>query len=105
MTIIPHCAVNGVTGSCHELVYKPNASVLTDCGLFQRAETSGSGANTNKLTIDFSIGAVKALVVCWMALGWRGVLAPHFAPTSILANTAFWTERPCPVVYDRIHAE
>jgi len=40
-----------------------------------------------------------------LALRWRGVLAPHFAPTSMLANTAFWTGRPCPVVCDRIHAE
>jgi len=63
MTIIHHGAVNGVTGSCHELVYKPNASVLIDCGLFQGAETSGSGANANKLTIDFPIDSVKALIV------------------------------------------
>ena len=63
MTIIHHGAVNGVTGSCHELVYKPNASVLIDCGLFQGAETSGSGANANKLPIDIPINAVKALIV------------------------------------------
>lgn len=37
MTIIHHGVVNGVTGSCHELVYKPNASVLMDFGLFQGA--------------------------------------------------------------------
>jgi len=44
-------------------VYKPNASVLVDCGLFQGAETSGSGATANKLAIDFSIDAVQALIV------------------------------------------
>ena len=37
MTIIHHGVVNRVTGSCHELVYKPNASVLMDFGLFQGA--------------------------------------------------------------------
>ena len=63
MTIIHHGAVNGVTGSCHELVYKSNASVLVDCGLFQGAETSGSGAGANKLAIDFPIDAVQALIV------------------------------------------
>ena len=74
MTIIHHRAVKGVTGLCHELVYKPNSSVLIFCGLFQGAETSGSRANANKLTIDFPIDAVKALVVFWMTLRWRNVL-------------------------------
>lgn len=74
MTIIHHRAVKGVTGLCHELVYKPNASVLIVCGLFQGAETPGSRANANKLTIDFPIDDVKALVVFWMTLRWRNVL-------------------------------
>jgi len=74
MTIIHHSAVEGATGSCHELVYKPNASVLIFCGLFQGVETSGSRANANKLTIDFPIDAVKALIVFWMTLRWRTVL-------------------------------
>jgi len=38
-----HGAVNGVTGSCHELVCDDGRSVLIDCGLFQGAETSGKG--------------------------------------------------------------
>jgi len=74
MTIIHHRAVKGVTCLCHELVYKPNASVLIVCGLFQGAETPGSRANANKLTIDFPIDDVKALVVFWMTLRWRTVL-------------------------------
>mgnify|MGYP003389018541 CR=1 FL=1 len=63
MTIKHHGAVNGVTGSCHELLYKPNASVLIDCGLFQGAEVSGGGATAKKLAIDFPIDAVQALIV------------------------------------------
>ena len=39
-----HGAVNGVTGSCHELICDDHHSVLIDCGLFQGAETSGKGA-------------------------------------------------------------
>ena len=72
MTIIHHGAVNGVTGSCHELVYKPNASVLVDCGLFQGAETSGSGSTANKLAIDFSIDAVQALIVPYVHIDHVG---------------------------------
>ena len=39
-----HGAVNGVTGSCHQLWMTPADSLLIDCGLFQGAETSGAGA-------------------------------------------------------------
>ncbi len=59
-----HGAVNGVTGSCHELHFSKQASILIDCGLFQGAEQSPSGgAKSTQLAIDFSIANVKALVV------------------------------------------
>ena len=58
-----HGAVNGVTGSCHELVCDVDSSVLIDCGLFQGAETSGEGASFERLEIDFPVEQVKALVV------------------------------------------
>jgi metallo-beta-lactamase family protein len=61
--IIHHGAINGVTGSCHELQYCAEASVLVDCGLFQGAETSGSGADSRALEIDFPLAQVEALVV------------------------------------------
>ena len=58
-----HGAVNGVTGSCHELFCDDEHSVLIDCGLFQGAETSGKGASFEQLEIEFPIEQVKALVV------------------------------------------
>ncbi len=58
-----HGAVNGVTGSCHEAVIDNSNSVLIDCGLFQGAEVSGSGADSNRLEIEFDLSSVKALVV------------------------------------------
>ncbi len=70
--IIHHGAVRGVTGSCHELrllsssVIRPRAAspaILVDCGLFQGAETSGTGAGRDKLAIDFPIEHIRALVV------------------------------------------
>jgi metallo-beta-lactamase family protein len=45
-----------VTGSCHELRYVENTSILIDCGLFQ-----GDGKQDQQ--IDFSVDQVKALVV------------------------------------------
>lgn len=58
-----HGAVQGVTGSCHELCVDGDNSVLVDCGLFQGAETSGAGADSNRLEIEFDVSAVRALVV------------------------------------------
>lgn len=58
-----HGAVNGVTGSCHELACGNGRSILIDCGLFQGAETSGQGASFEQLEIDFPVDHVHALVV------------------------------------------
>lgn len=58
-----HGAVNGVTGSCHEWFYRPGASLLVDCGLFQGAETSPDRASASDLAIDFPIEHVTALIV------------------------------------------
>ncbi|MCB1679144.1 MAG: MBL fold metallo-hydrolase [Halioglobus sp.] len=61
--ILHHGAINGVTGSCHELRLSSGAGLLVDCGLFQGAETSGSSAGAGSLTIDFDISGIQALVV------------------------------------------
>lgn len=58
-----HGAIDGVTGSCHELIVDARNSVLVDCGLFQGAEVSGAGAAANQLTIDFALDSVRALLV------------------------------------------
>ena len=58
-----HGAVNGVTGSCHELVCDNKYSVLIDCGLFQGTEISDKGASFEQLEIEFSVEQIKALVV------------------------------------------
>ncbi|MGJ8693621.1 MAG: MBL fold metallo-hydrolase RNA specificity domain-containing protein [Thalassotalea sp.] len=62
-----HGAVDGVTGSCHQLHFLPtleqvNASVLIDCGLFQGAETV-NGASAEQLAIGFDVSGVQALIV------------------------------------------
>lgn len=58
-----HGAVDGVTGSCHQLHLTPTASILIDCGQFQGAETSTRGAKANDLSIEFPLAGVQALVV------------------------------------------
>jgi metallo-beta-lactamase family protein len=58
-----HGAVDGVTGSCHELVCGDDCSVLIDCGLFQGAETSGKGASFEQLEIEFPVEHIQALIV------------------------------------------
>ncbi len=61
--IVHHGAVNGVTGSCHELQINADNSVLIDCGLFQGAEASNQGAGFKHLEIEFSIKKIRALLV------------------------------------------
>jgi len=57
-----HGAVNGVTGSCHQLWLTEHDSLLIDCGLFQGAETSNGGAGQNSLAIEFALTTVHALI-------------------------------------------
>ena len=61
MNIIHHGAVNGVTGSCHQLNINDDSAVLIDCGLFQGDEKASSGGNS--LEIEFDITHVTALIV------------------------------------------
>ncbi len=56
-----HGAVNGVTGSCHELRV-PDFGILVDCGLFQGQE-KGRASSAMDLAIDFPIDHIRALVV------------------------------------------
>ncbi|WP_191601011.1 MBL fold metallo-hydrolase RNA specificity domain-containing protein [Marinomonas algicola] len=65
--IVHHGAVDGVTGSCHELKLDAGGSLLVDCGLFQGAESfdreSESAAGVFQKQIDFPIDSVQALLV------------------------------------------
>jgi metallo-beta-lactamase family protein len=62
-SISHHGAVEGVTGSCHELRLSSDAGILIDCGLFQGDEAAPEGAGFNRLEIDFPIDHIRALVV------------------------------------------
>lgn len=59
--ITHHGAINGVTGSCHELVVG-SSGILVDCGLFQGADQV-NGASASDLEVRFPIDHIRALVV------------------------------------------
>jgi metallo-beta-lactamase family protein len=59
--IYHHGAVTGVTGSCHELNFSADESVLVDCGLFQGADADAR--QNPSMAIDFPVDRVRALIV------------------------------------------
>jgi len=71
--ILHHGALQGVTGSCHELRLAEQSGILIDCGLFQGDEAQlqrirstvpeADGLSDSRQSIDFPIGHIKALVV------------------------------------------
>ena len=63
MQIHHHGAVNGVTGSCHELALNTGPGILIDCGLFQGDEQRHADDNELALAINFPIEHIVALVV------------------------------------------
>jgi len=58
-----HGAINGVTGSCHELRLQDGSSILVDCGLFQGAEAASDQSSFEQLQINFPIKHIRALLV------------------------------------------
>ncbi len=75
-TLRHHGAVDGVTGSCHQLVLADGRSVLVDCGLFQGAETSADGAAAGLPDIGFPVVDIQALVLTHVHIDHVGRI-PH----------------------------
>ena len=73
--IAHHGAVDGVTGSCHELMLGDGRSVLIDCGLFQGAETASDGSGAERLGIGFPVDRVQALILTHVHIDHIGRLA------------------------------
>jgi metallo-beta-lactamase family protein len=59
MEITHHGGHQGVTGSCHELHFKENQSILIDCGMFQGQDARGRDG----MQIDFQLDDVQALIL------------------------------------------
>jgi metallo-beta-lactamase family protein len=96
-----HGAVNGVTGSCHQLHIDNNNSVLIDCGLFQgkkqnTEKDTGGRIQDDLLSINFDIKTVRALIVTHchidhvgripylLAAGFRGPIYATIATADLL---------------------
>jgi len=62
-TIKHHGAIDGVTGSCHELCLPEGPGVLIDCGLFQGNEVSADKSGFEQLKVTFAIEHISALIV------------------------------------------
>ncbi len=103
MKIQHHGAVNGVTGSCHQLHINTQNSILIDCGLFQGKEQGAEqGTNSDSenreehLVIGFDISSVQALIVTHchidhvgripylLAAGFRGSIYATEATAALL---------------------
>ncbi len=83
-----HGAVDGVTGSCHQLHLPDGQSVLVDCGLFQGAETSSGGAGAARLGIEFPVDRVRALIVTHVHIDHVGRIPHLIAAGLILCSQA-----------------
>jgi metallo-beta-lactamase family protein len=96
MKIQHHGAVNGVTGSCHQLHINKNNSILIDCGLFQGREQGDDNDTESSLAINFDITTVRALIVTHshidhvgripylLAAGFRGPIYASIATAALL---------------------
>jgi metallo-beta-lactamase family protein len=91
-----HGAVDGVTGSCHELLLGDGRSVLIDCGLFQGAESAADGAGAGRMPIGFPVAPIQALILTHvhidhvgrlpylLAAGYRGPILCSEASAELL---------------------
>lgn len=74
-----HGAIDGVTGSCHELTLHgadgAKSGILIDCGIFQGDEIAGR-SNAGALAIDFPLAHLRALVVTHVHIDHVGRI-PH----------------------------
>jgi|GEM_PF-5664853 len=62
--IIHHGAVEGVTGSCHQLALDAALSLLIDCGLFQGEEAATQDRlNPEGASFENVVASIKALVI------------------------------------------
>ncbi len=72
MKIIHHGATDGVTGSCHQLFWHDNRSILIDCGLFQGAEQSADGHHAGQMEIEFPVQGIDALLLTHVHIDHAG---------------------------------
>ncbi|MGB7344113.1 MAG: MBL fold metallo-hydrolase [Pirellulaceae bacterium] len=75
MKLIHHGAHQGVTGSCHELQYDSQKSLLVDCGTFQGDEA----VKHPNPEIEFSLGSIQSLLLTHVHIDHVGRVPYLFA--------------------------
>ncbi|MEK6247720.1 MAG: MBL fold metallo-hydrolase, partial [Planctomycetales bacterium] len=70
MELIHHGGHQGVTGSCHQLVFPNGKSVLVDCGLFQGEDKR----RHPDLEIEFALDGVESMLLTHVHLDHVGRL-------------------------------
>ena len=68
MEVIHHGALDGVTGSCHQLKITPQRSLLIDCGMFQGSDAK----DRDQTVIEFSLEGIQGLIVTHIHLDHVG---------------------------------
>jgi metallo-beta-lactamase family protein len=75
--IIHHGALEGVTGSCHQLQLDADHGLLIDCGLFQGAEADlRERSGRSSAEIDFALDTIRLVIVTHVHADHIGRL-PH----------------------------
>jgi metallo-beta-lactamase family protein len=94
--IILHGAVDGVTGSCHQLFFGSGEggsrdSIQIDCGLFQGLELATDRSEQDQLKIGFPVENIQAPVVTHVHIDHVGripyLLASRISRTDLLLTT------------------
>ncbi len=68
MHVVHHGALNGVTGSCHQLMINDSRSLLVDCGMFQGADAK----DREQEKIEFPLAGIQGLIVTHVHLDHVG---------------------------------
>ncbi|MEM8733104.1 MAG: MBL fold metallo-hydrolase [Planctomycetota bacterium] len=68
MHVLHHGALDGVTGSCHQLLLNDSRSLLIDCGLFQGDDAKGR----DETKIDFPLDGIQGMIVTHIHLDHVG---------------------------------
>ncbi len=68
MHVVHHGALDGVTGSCHQLMISDHRSLLIDCGMFQGADAK----DRDQEKIEFPLDGIQGLIVTHVHLDHVG---------------------------------
>ncbi len=84
MELKHHGAHEGVTGSCHQLFWQSNRSLLVDCGIFQGNEAKKHPSPE----IEFPLNGIEALLLTHVHIDHAGRIPYLLSPVLTSRSTA-----------------